>query len=370
MAVARPSYQEIVNRIYSSLRAQTAIQADLDTSAVGVLVKTFAAELDRYWQALEATELQADLLTATGAGLDRWGNNIGVPRKPSENANSYGQVRPLRFTNTGNSSITIPANTRCWAANNPQFAYFTTEGITLTAGSQGEVHVTAAEPGDVFNVSIHQINRCNFPGSVVVDNILPLTNGSFVESDDSYRERLVQEYRGRVVFNKDTAVALLRSIPGVKDVFVIEKARGPGSFDAIIVPTSTANTASVVQEAQRLLAVRTPVGISAVAKAPVYRYLDVRVQLKFNPNQTTQRESARETVRAEIAALIDGLPVENGSNSGSLFIAQLRGIALSVGAGVIGGTVQVGLDGTALGSEGEIKLSIGERLVLRGLVVQ
>lgn len=370
MAVARPSYQEIVNRVYSQLRATTAIQADLDTSGVGAMIKPFAAELDRYWAALEAVELQSDLLTATGAGLDRWGNNIGVPRKKSENANSYGQIRPLRFTNTGNASIVIPANTRCWAANNPQLAYFTTEGITLAAGQQGEVHISAAEPGDVFNVSIHQINRCNYAGSVIVDNILPLTNGNFVESDGSYRERLVQEYRGRVVFNRDTAVALLRSVPGVKDVFVVEKARGPGSFDAIIVPTSTANTSQVVSEAQNLLNLRTPIGISGIAKPPIYRYLDVRVQLKFNPNQTSQQEVAREIVRAEIAALIDGLPVEDGGGLGSLFLAQLRGIALSAGAGVIGGTVQVGLDGTALGTEGEIKLSVGERIVLRGLIVQ
>lgn len=370
MAVARPSYQEIVNRIYSSLRSQTSIQADLDTSAIGVLVKTFAAEQDRYWTALEEVERQQNLLTATGAGLDRWGVNIGVPRKAAENANSYGQVRPLRFTNTGNASITIPANTRCWPANTPQFAYFTTEGITLSAGQQGEVHIIAAEPGDIFNVSIHQINRCNFPGSLVVDNILPLSNGNFLESDDSYRERLIQEYRGRVVFNRDTAVALVRSVPGVKDVFIIEKARGPGSFDAIVVPYSTANTAQIVQEAQNLLTIRTPVGISGIAKPPIYRYLDVRIQLKFSPTQTSQREAIRETVRAEVAALIDGLPVEDGSGTGALFLGQIRGLALNGGSGVIGGTVQVGLDGTALGNEGEIKLSIGERLVLRGLVVQ
>lgn len=370
MAIPRPSYKELVDRIYTSITRQTTISQPLESSVVGLIVKVCAAELDIAWAQLEDIARQASLTTATGAGLDNWGQIIGVPRKLATKASTLGYTRSLRFINNGAGAVSISSNTRVWKSSNPQVAFFTSEGISLNPGQQGEVHVIAADNGEIFNAATGEIDKHNIPNvNIVVTNILPITNGSQRESDSSYRERLLQEYRRRVVFNKDTAAAMLRGVPGVQDVLIDERVRGPGSYDAIIVPYSVTEISSVISNCQTLLAEYSPVGLSALAKGPVYKNLDIVVKIRFAQNTEDSNEAVRQRIRDQIQSLVSVLPIEDGTQRGTLFLPQIKGIALSGGPSVLDANVQIGLDGTPVSTEGELRLSKGERFVVRGLSV-
>lgn len=371
MSVPRPTEGEILQRIYNRILNETPITAKLDSSVIGVLLKIIAAEMNLVWTYVEDLYRQSNLSTATGQALDNFGLLLGVPRKAANNSSTLGYTRAVRFTNLGAGSATIPIGTRVFKENSPQIAYFTVEGTNLSAGQSAEVHVKAAYEGDVYNVGIGELNRHSVANvTVSVTNILPIQNGNYEESDASYRERLFQEMTRRDVLNPANCDAMLRRVPGVKDVYILDFKRGSGTFDAIIIPYNHSAISAIVSECQSLLDEFVPIGISARARPPQYRQLDITINLRFDPKKSDMKETIRESIRAQIISRVDNLPVENGSGNGTFYTNQIRATALVAGSEVLDAVVLLGLDGSPLSPEGEIRLGIGERLVLRSLSVE
>lgn len=371
MPLARPSRKEIEDRIYARIINETPLTANKDSSIIGQIIKINAAEYDALWSALEDLERRSKPTTAIGGELDSWGNLLGVPRRVAKQAGTTGFSRAVRLSNNSGGSVVVPSGTRIFKESDPRIAFFTTEAVSVAGGGSTDVHVTAAEIGEIFNVSIGELNRHSMPdAALTVTNILPIQNGSFLESDGSYRDRIIQELRRRNVLNPETLVALLRSVPGVRDVFLLDLNRGDGTFDVVIVPYNETAASQVVSECQALITENAPVGINGQAISPRYRQLDIEVTLRFAPDVGDRRETIRESIRAQIAARIDNLPLEDGSGVGTFYTHHIRPIALGLDpTAVLDATVKLGLDGSPLLSEGEVVLSVGERLVLRSLSV-
>lgn len=370
MNVPRPTYNEIVNRLYKDIITQTPFNADLEQSALGVIVKACAAELDQAWNAIEEAAKQSSLFTATGQGLDKLGENIGVPRKLASKASSLGYTKPVRFSNLTGLSVTIPTGTRVWSSRDPQIAFFTIGGLTLGGGSSDEVHVQAAEVGDIYNIPRGTIDSHSFAGaSVSVSNILPIQDGSYRETDESYRSRLISEYQRRVVFNSSTVREMLRAIPNVKDILVINQPNGPGTYDAIVVPYIESQINETISTCQAFIEKYTPVGVVGTAKPPVFRQLDLAISITFKPT-AQDRQLIRDEIKAQIVAIIDALPIEDGTFSGTLSLPQFLGIALDADQDIANATVQVGLDGITQNPNGQITVALGEKIILRSIVVQ
>jgi len=370
MATSIPSLTDITNRVYNKLIAETGITANLDSSNIGVLIKVITAEVYNIWQELDRASSQSDITTATGTSLDKIGYDFGVPRKQSSPASTSGLTRSVRFTNLGSLSVTLPSGVRVYKSSTPQLAFFTTEGATIAAGISTDVHVTASDSGEIFNVGIGELNSHNMPNtSLSVTNILPISNGSSVESDASYRQRILQDFRRRDSLNVSNLDSLLRSVPGVKDVFILEMYRGAGTFDAIIIPYNQSSAAQVVAECRTLLGQAVPVGISGLVRSPRYRQLDVQITLRLAPDSAGRADLIRAQIRAQIQATIDNLPVEDGSGVGSFNSSHIGAIADQADNAILDVVTSLGLDGSPLFSSGVITLSPGERLVLRALSV-
>jgi len=370
MAFPKPSLKEIQDRVWTKIRQNTTITANIDSSVIGLITKIMAAELDLVWQEMERVAQNSQISTAVGTALDNLGLELGVPRTQARKATTVGSPKAVRFTNTGATTVLVPVNTRVWNDSNPQLAFITSEGITLGPGQAGEVHASAVENGEIYNVGVGQINRHNVPNvSVTVQNILPIQNGSLQETDGSYRERLMQEYRRRRVLNLDGLSALLRSVPGVKDVYILNLKRGGGTVDCIIIPYSYTDTANVVAECSRLLADNVDAGIDIIARPPRYRQLSVGISIMFSPSAGDRRELIRETIRQQIRSRIDNLPVETGTGNGALFVSQLRAAAQLADDSVLDATMSLLLDGSDIASEGELRVGVGERLILTALEV-
>lgn len=369
--VPRPTESEILQRIYNRILNETPITAKLESSVIGVILKIIAAEMNLVWEYVEELYRQSNLTTATGQSLDNFGLLFGVPRRAANNSSTLGYSRAVRFSNLGAGSVSIPIGTRVFKETDPQIAYFTVEGITLAAGQSAELHVKAAYEGDIYNVGIGELNRHSVPNvNVAVTNILPIQNGNYEESDASYRERLLQELTRRDVLNPANCDAMLRRVPGVKDVFILDQKRGNGTFDAVIIPYNHSSTSAVVAECQTLLDEYVGIGISSRARPPQYRQLDITVNLRFAPQNSERRELIRESIRAQIIARVDNLPVENGSGNGTFYTNQLRATSILASNSVLDAVVLIGLDGSPISPDGEIRLGVGERLILRSLSVE
>ena len=366
--IIRPTAEEITNRLFTKLKAQTGITANLEASAIGMLLKLAAAEIDSLWATLEEADKQANLTTASGSNLDNWGFWVGAPRKIAIPASTEGYARVVEFSNTGGSSVTIPTNTRVFNSTKPQIAFFTTEGGTVNAGNKIQLHVTAADTGEIYNVAVGDLNSHNLPAAgVTVKNLTPIQNGQSLESDDSYRERILQEFRRRNTLTVDGVNALARSVPGVKDVFVLNRKRNDGSYDVVVVPYIQSDPAAVVSEVRSLLESVNPVGISLEVYKPSYRYLDVNISLTFKPNFAGNRQAVRDDLKAQVVSRIDNLPLEDGSGAGTLYTLSI--FDLSLPDDVIQINVQAQLDGIPLTTNGQISLEIGERVYLRSISV-
>jgi uncharacterized phage protein gp47/JayE len=370
MAIPRPSKQELIDRYYNRLVTETNLTADLDSGITGMLCKLHAEVIDEIWAFVEDAYNQSNLTTATGSSLDQMGVLLGVPRKAQTKATTLGQTRSIRFTNLGNVSVSIPISTRVWKSSDQNLAFFTTEGGVVSAGGTLDLHATAQAPGQAFNVGIGEIDSHNVASALVrVTNILAIQNGNLVESDSSYRERLLQEFRRRNAFTPDNAVALLRSVDGVRDVLFLNMNRGTGTFDAIIVPYNQSQANDVLAQAQSLLDEAKTAGVSGLVKLPIARTLDVKISLTFKPTANNQ-EAVRQAIKAQLTSRMDALPIEDGSGAGSVFPSQLRAIAAGADNNVLDASITAKLDDIPLSPEGEIRVGIGERVTLRVLSVQ
>lgn len=366
--IIRPTLEEITNRLFTKLKAQTGITANLEASAVGMLLKLAAVEIESIWDTLEEADRQANLTTATGANLDNWGFWLGAPRKIAIPASTEGYARVVEFSNTGGSPVTIPTGARVFNSSKPQISYFTTEGAVVNSGQTTQLHVTAADTGEIYNVAVGDLNSHDLAAAgVTVRNLTPIQNGSSLESDDSYRERILQEFKRRNTLTVDGVNALARSVPGVKDVFVLNRKRNDGSYDVVVVPYVQSDPAAVVSEVRSLLESVNPVGISLEVYKPTYRYLDVNISLTFKPNFSGNRQITRDDLKSQVIARIDNLPLEDGSGAGTLYTLSI--FDLSLPSDVIQINVQAQLDGIPLTTNGQVDLEIGERIYLRSISV-
>jgi len=370
MPTPRPTLQEIKERIYVRILNETSLTAGLESSAIGVLVNIMAAEIDSQWAYIDELTTQSSLTTATGGSLDDMGLMFGVPRKVESKATTTGGTPSIRFTNLGGTSLSIPVGTRVYKDSDPSIAFFTIEGATLAGGASVDVHATAAQPGQAFNVAIGDINRHSAPTTALsVTNILPIQNGAARESDTSYRERILQDLLRRNSLTVPNTTALLRTIDGVKDAMLINLARGTGTFDVIITPYHSSQTESVVEECRALLSDTTNAGIDFVVKAPKIRQLDLTLTLRFNPS-ASNKELDRQLIRSIINARVGNLPVENGTGNGSLFLSQLRSVAAAASPAIIDAAIVGALDEIPLTIDGEVKIGLGDRIELRSLVIR
>ena len=368
MAIIRPTIEEITDRLFTKLKAQTGISVNLEASVMGMILKLAAAEIDSIWETVEEADKQANLTTATGSSLDNWGFWIGAPRKVAIPASTEGFARVVEFTNTSGSSITIPSNTRVFNSLKPQLSYFTTEGATVTAGNAVQLHVSASDTGEIYNVGLGELNSHDVTAAGLnVRNLTPIQNGQSLESDDSYRERILQEFKRRNTLTLPGVNALVRSVPGVKDAFVLNRKRNDGSYDVVVVPYVQSDPSAVVSEVRSLLEEATHIGISVEVYTPTYRYLDVVVSLTFKPNFSGNRQTIRDDLKSQVIARVENLPLEDGSGAGTLYTLSLFDLSLT--EDIIQINVQASLDGIPLTTNGQVALDIAERIYLRSISV-
>jgi len=320
--ITKPTFQEMLRRTWNQVSESTGLNNDSESGFAANILKVFCQELMNLWDELEFTESQGLLSSATGANLDKLGQFFGVIRKSAVASSTLGSNLSVVFTNNGVGTTTIPGNTRVWSSSNPSISYYTVASISINPGQQGYVDVRAAAPGEAYNVGAGQLDSNDVGiSSVTVTNILPITTGSDLETDDNYRTRIQQQIYRREGSNLIAVRAALLEVPGVRDVQVHNLARGTGTLDVLIYGYDREVPDTVIQECQRVLDENVAAGVSSIAKAPIVIYVDVDVKATIKPSASMA--TVKPLVSAAIRGYLDNLPIEDGSGNGSLVYSEL-----------------------------------------------
>jgi uncharacterized phage protein gp47/JayE len=207
-------YEDILNDLIAQFQAIYGQQvylgtdsADYQNIAINAL-KHFDVE-----QALQQVYLSFNPLTAVGAALDSLGKLIGPRRKQA----TYSTVS-LQLTGTPNAvinnGVAQDVNGNYWLLP---------PNVVIPASGQITVTATAQQIGNI-NALAGQINKIATPtaGWISVTNPSAAISGSSVESDSSYRARLLISQAGPGMSMLASIAAAVAAVPGVTRSVVYE----------------------------------------------------------------------------------------------------------------------------------------------------
>jgi len=365
MAISKPKLEERLSRAWDRVSQATGLTADHSSSIAYNIIAAFCAEIMDLWDELEVAESQSNLSTATGVNLDTIGEFFGVTRRSASSATTVGTTATAKFTNNGADPVTIPAETRVWPTNAIDRAFFTVGNIVIPAGQQGYTDLRAASTGTYFNVGANTLTNHSLGySSVTVTNELPITNGRDTETDENFRVRIAREILRKEGANLTAVREALLEVPGVRDVVLLNLARGTGTLDALIYGYDRTVPDAVVAECQRVLDEEVAAGVSAIAKAPVTRSVDVTVRLRLRPSATFAQ--VRAVVSEAIRGYIDNLPIEAGEGMGVLVFQELAARVQEASGDIIDSEVSLTVDNIPALRSNQTP-SIGERFVSRAI---
>jgi len=332
--IVRPTYEEIVERTKALIQALTPINQFHESSVAGALVRVVATLMSQLYDALEQLERDSNLSTATGVALDRIGQTFGVVRQPARRATTFGAAEPVKFTNSGSSAVNVPAGTRVWSSRLPYKSYRTVVDITVPAGGEAYVHVVGEGDGADYNAGAGEIDQHNVGSTALrVTNVAPLMDASDAESDESYRARIAQALLRRYYGSAVAITAAIQEQPGVVDVRLFPKRRGPGTLDVFVVPAVLPADPEFVQSLENVLDREVVPGIDWRLIIPDPVPVDVRVRVRL---KRTWDSAFADNVRLTVRGYIDNLQLQQ-----TLFKSELLSRVMDISTDVEDAEVDV-----------------------------
>lgn len=361
--ISKPQFTELLARSWTKVSAATGLTAD-HSSAIGYnIIGAFCQELLNLWDQLEYAESQSNISTAVGSNLDSIGEFFGVVRRTSTSATTVGTPNAVKFTNSGLVAASVPGGTRIWATDAPDRAYFTTLNLLISPGSQGYTDVTAAGEGVYYNTAANTlVNHSLADTNITVTNELPIVTGRDIETDENYRVRISREILRKEGANLTAVREALLEVPGVRDVLITNMARGTGTLDALIYGYDREVPSAVIDVCQRVLEETVAAGISAVARAPITKSVDVTVKLTLKSSAIFSQ--VRSMVSAAIRGYIDNLPIEDGTGNGTLVFAELAARVQEASEDIVDSSVSMSVDNIPALKSNQTS-STGERFISR-----
>jgi len=367
MLIPSPSLDTLLDQAWNRVTSSTGLSNNTESGVAYNLLKAFMIEIKNLWDQLVEIESQTVLSTASGPALDSIGNFFGVPRLQAQKATTLFGPPSVQFTNTNNMNISIPAGTRVWSSNNPDAVFFVKQTAFIPAGSSAFVDVEAPSQGAIYNVGAKVLDSHNVPAQgVQVTNLLPITNGQDVETDENYRFRIQQSIYQRQGANINDIRASLLAIPGVRDVTILNMARGAGTLDVLVYGYDPVVPNSVIDECQNVLDSKVAAGISAIAKAPGVVYVDVSVSARINFN--ADPNSVKAAISQAVHGYIDNLPIEDGSGNGSIIFSELSSRVQESSIAIVDSVVSMTIDNVPALRANQ-SLPIGDRFVTRSVAI-
>lgn len=217
--------------------------------------------------------------TAVGEDLDIVCAVIGIYRRDPVSAEGTVQF-------SGPADEEIPTGTRIVAEPDDIPLYFTTnETVILDENGEGEVEVTAEDPGLDGNIAAGEMEAVTgyLFDIVSVTNEKELEGGSDIEDDETLRQRYFDRVQlpitsGNAAHYKQWSL----EVPGVGDVKVYPIWDGAGTVKVVLIDTEmTAPAQSVIDEVSDHIENERPVGADVTVTGATELNIDVSATVQL-----------------------------------------------------------------------------------------
>lgn len=296
---------------------------DLNVGSVTrTLLETFARELALAYLNLQRVYDSAFLDSATASSLDKVVALVGVSRLAAGHP-----VAKVRFTRGPGAPgrITVPAGTALTDGQGNR--YLTLVEITLEPNETTRDVQAAGESTATPVVTAGALTRSEITiaGISAVANPDPARALASAESDDDLRRRARGALHGVVRGTSDALRFSLLSIPGVKDVAIVEEPNGvPGEIRIDVAYAGDADDAARTLVARTIEQVK-PAGVRVLSQEAARRRVDVRVQLTLAGQGLAGAEldALESSLQGRLTDFLRAVPP-----GGSVRRAQLAALAL------------------------------------------
>ena len=285
------TYKEILDRMNAAYKEHSGSRPE-DVSDIGLRLQVLAGEVYRLQARLDWLHKQAFPHTADGKYLDLHGAQRGLERGGSGRAVgtlSFSRYVPVNF------DLVIPKGTVCASYGGEAVEFETTQDAVLAAGEVTvAVPAQAVEPGSGGNAAAGYINTLvtEVNGINYVTNTAAFTGGSDPESDESYRQRILDSF-GRLesLGSPASYEKLALEQPGVDSAEA--QSDGAGNVTLYIWGEGQAPEAGVADRVAQALEEARPIGTTLTVKAAVSRKVMVACFLKMRGGASfTQAKAA------------------------------------------------------------------------------
>jgi len=263
-----------------------------------------------------------DLNKATGDNLDKIGLKVGVNRIGETRSESEVTFSLVSVTNVDK---VIPAGTLVYS--NKNIFYVTKENCVISAGNlSNKVNCYAQKAGTGQRVLKGELNKtnANIGVKVLVTNDNNSYGGSNAESDDEYRNRLLNWTKIIQRGSLDAYITYINSIDGLDDYKVVPKWDGVGTIKIIISPGNDSKRNEVYNGLKNnvcLLDEDINVVSSVDKTINIYCKCDTDLDL-INPYTTNEKLDIKDRIMSNIGIYINGGYKLNGEYHKGLGIGK------------------------------------------------
>lgn len=297
-----PSFSQQLQEVQRKVDLAGLTDVSNSGSASNLLTTAYISENARLAQFGRRVAANGFLQNATGIYLDLHGEKYGLRRRNAVSAVVFAADRNLKLSVESGTlrdilGSSIPAGTEISDAAGSK--RFVTTAITVPAGVQ-HMYITAAAviPGSSSNANPGELNTISLtaPGLTVTNEFAILT-GRDVESDSSFRNRLLSHVQGTSVVSGASLIGLALGVPGVSHAFISNTAFGINA-PALIIAGQDKIRAGIVNQVQAIINQVLPFGTRVEVITPIYR--DLEIELLVETSKSADRPVTPGLVESQI----------------------------------------------------------------------
>jgi uncharacterized phage protein gp47/JayE len=335
MPFTRPTLQQIIDRIESDFTTRISGSSSLlRRSVLKVMARVYGGAVHLLYGFLDFQSKQFFATTADSTGLDIIGNEFGLARESASSATGTG-------AGTGANGKVITAGSVLVSGDDNRYTVDT--DATIASGT-ATVNFTAetanSDSNDSAGITLTFVNPIAGISTAVTVDSNGITGGQDEETDDDYRERILQRKRQAPHGGNEVDYEVwAEEVAGVTRSWSFPSYNGRGTIgltfvrdnDASIIPSQ-----SELDEVEDYIishddpATGKAVGIPVTAQPGLFVFapleLSVDFEIQINPNST----SVQTAVTNELTDLL----LRDGGAGETVFISRI-GEAISLATGEI-----------------------------------
>lgn len=322
------NFDEIYNMIEQEIRNQTGITASFDSDA-GIRAAGTAAAIEGLYEHQDYIKRQLFVQTADEPYLYIHAAEVGVPRLE-------GTLAGGKVLASSNIDLTIAVGSKLTDGKGHYWSVVT--AVDVKAGVVAEVDVVADQVGASWNVTAASLLWVSpVAGLNGTAQVVSINGGSDIEELESWRERILTRKQLGLSRDRQADVeSAMKSIAGIKHVYVYKKRRGLGSLDVAITSDTTPPslpTPELLEQAQLLLDAEAGFWADCYVYSPTEQRLDVQAVVSGRNVNLTAVEN---TIAEYIASLAPAEPYQEAVlNARIMALSNVNDVTLTPDSNVM-----------------------------------